>query len=329
MQQLRSPGVNTSTHADSAIIRVAGGIIIISFLLSALYLGRIVLEPLAIAVLLAFILAPPIRRLRRLHVGRVSSVILVVVFAFAVIGALAFVMETEVTRLATDLPQYQDNLRKKITSLNSALIPSGALKRASNTLSSLAEEFNSKREDPVSGTPETQPRNRSRAPIPVIVQPPEAPTFEYLQNLINPFITPLTMGGLIVLFLIFILFYREDLRDRVLRLAGHRDLQRTTAAMNDAGKRLSRYFLIQSAINGCFGLFIAVMLMLIGVPNSILWGMLAAILRFVPYIGTPIAAIFPLVLAAAIDPGWSKVIATAALFLVSEGVTGQAIEPVL
>ena len=137
------------------------------------------------------------------------------------------------------------------------------------------------------------------------------------------------MGGLLVLFLVFILFYREDLRDRMLRLGRTRDLQATTAAMNDAGKRLSRYFLIQATINGCFGLFIGTALWIIGVPNFVLWGMLAAILRFVPYVGTPISAVFPLVLASAIDPGWTKVLETALVFFAAELATGQAIEPIL
>ena len=138
------------------------------------------------------------------------------------------------------------------------------------------------------------------------------------------------MGGLLVLFLFFILFYREDLRDRMLRLGGTRDLQATTAAMNDAGKRLSRYFLVQAAINGGFGLLIGEAPLdhrrsKFHCPR----GMLAAILRFVPYVGTPLSAVFPLVLASAIDPGWTKVVETALVFLVAEVITGQAIEPVL
>ena len=161
------------------------------------------------------------------------------------------------------------------------------------------------------------------------MQKPQSATLQTIEELLSPIIEPISMAGLLVLFLVFILFYREDLRDRILRLGGTRDLQTTTAAMNDAGKRLSRYFLIQASINGCFGLFIGAALWIIGVPNFILWGMLAGILRFVPYVGTPMAAVFPLALASAIDPGWSKVLETALLFFVAELITGQAIEPVL
>ncbi len=313
---------------EGSIVRVACSLIIVSFVLAVLYLGRVILEPLAIAVLLAFVLSPPIRRLRGLFLGRVTSVIAVVVLALAIIGVLGFVMETQVARLAGEIPKYQHNLQEKITSFNKALISSGTLKQASSTLDSLASELGNKGGGS-QGKAGNGQASQQPAAIPVEVQKPQSATLQYIQELLSPIIEPISMGALLVLFLVFILFYREDLRDRMLRLGGTRDLQATTAAMNDAGKRLSRYFLIQAAINGCFGLVIGAGLSIIGVPNFILWGMLAAILRFVPYVGTPIAAVFPLVLASAIDPGWSKVLETALLFFAVEIVTGQAIEPVL
>jgi predicted PurR-regulated permease PerM len=125
--------------------------------------------------------------------------------------------------------------------------------------------------------------------------------------LITPLIHPLTTTGVVVIFVIFILLQRQDLRNRLIRLAGAQDLQRTTAAIDDAGQRLSRLFLTQLALNAAFGLVIGIGLWFIGVPSAPLWGMLAMILRFVPYIGAVIAAIFPLILAAAVDPGWTMV----------------------
>ena len=314
---------------EGSIVRVASAVIIVSFVLTLLYLGRVVLEPLAIAVLLAFVLTPPIRRLRSLFLGRVTSVIAVVGFALAILVALGFVMETQISHLAGEIPKYQQNIREKISSLNKALVSSGTLQQASSTLDSLASELGGK--GPTSSSPQGQAgkANQQPAPIPVEVQKPQSATLQTIEELLSPIIEPISMAGLLVLFLVFILFYREDLRDRILRLGGTRDLQTTTAAMNDAGKRLSRYFLIQASINGCFGLFIGAALWIIGVPNFILWGMLAGILRFVPYVGTPMAAVFPLALASAIDPGWSKVLETALLFFVAEVITGQAIEPVL
>ena len=314
---------------EGSIVRVASAVIIVSFVLTLLYLGRVVLEPLAIAVLLAFVLTPPIRRLRSLFLGRVTSVIAVVGFALAILVALGFVMETQISHLAGEIPKYQQNIREKISSLNKALVSSGTLQQASSTLDSLASELGGK--GPTSSSPQGQAgkANQQPAPIQVEVQKPQSATLQTIEELLSPIIEPISMAGLLVLFLVFILFYREDLRDRILRLGGTRDLQTTTAAMNDAGKRLSRYFLIQASINGCFGLFIGAALWIIGVPNFILWGMLAGILRFVPYVGTPMAAVFPLALASAIDPGWSKVLETALLFFVAEVITGQAIEPVL
>jgi AI-2E family transporter len=150
-----------------------------------------------------------------------------------------------------------------------------------------------------------------------------------LASLISPLINPLETTGIVVIFIIFILLQRQDLRNRLVRLAGSRDLQRTTAAIDDAAQRLSQLFLTQLALNAGFGVVIGLGLWLIGVPSPALWGMLAMVLRFVPYIGPPVAAIFPLVLAAAVGTGWGMVLWTAALFVVVESIVGQAIEPIV
>ena len=131
------------------------------------------------------------------------------------------------------------------------------------------------------------------------------------------------------IFVLFILLQRQDLRNRLVRLAGARDLQRTTAALDDAGQRLSRLFLTQLAVNASFGCVIGLGLWIIGVPSAPLWGMLAMIMRFVPYIGALISAIFPLILAAAVGSGWTMFLITAVLFIVAETVVGQAIEPLV
>jgi hypothetical protein len=147
--------------------------------------------------------------------------------------------------------------------------------------------------------------------------------------LISPLLHPLATTGIIIIFVIFILLQREDLRNRLIRLAGSHDLQRTTAALDDAASRLSRLFLIQLLLNGTFGVVIGIGLWLIGIPSAILWGILAAVLRFVPYIGAAIAAAFPLALAVAVDPGWTLLLWTLALFLVVEPVVGHVIEPMV
>ena len=173
------------------------------------------------------------------------------------------------------------------------------------------------------------PPGQETKPIPVEVRQPPPTTLESITALISPLLRPLTTTGIIAIFVIFILLQREDLRNRFIKLAGSHDLQKTTAALDDAAARLSRLFLIQLALNTAFGVVIGVGLWIIGIPNPILWGILAAILRFVPYIGAVISAIFPLALAAAVDPGWSMLLWTGALFLVVEPVVGHVIEPVL
>jgi AI-2E family transporter len=166
-------------------------------------------------------------------------------------------------------------------------------------------------------------------PIPVEVRQPDPGALQVLAALIEPLIRPLTTTGIVVIFVVFILLQQNDLRNRLVRLAGAKDLHRTTAALDDAGRRLSRLFLMQLALNAAFGVVIGAALWLIGVPSAPLWGMLAMIMRFVPYIGAFISAIFPLVLAAAVGPGWTMVLVTAALFLVAETIVGQAIEPLI
>ena len=158
---------------------------------------------------------------------------------------------------------------------------------------------------------------------------PDPGALQTLATLISPLIQPLATTGIIIIFVVFILLQQQDLRNRLIRIAGSHDLQRTTLAMDDAGKRLSRLFLMQLALNSAFGLIIGLGLWAIGVPSAPLWGLLAMALRFVPYIGAIVAAIFPLIVATAVDPGWSMMLKTAALFLIVEPLIGHVIEPMV
>jgi predicted PurR-regulated permease PerM len=184
---------------------------------------------------------------------------------------------------------------------------------------------------PASLNPSTQtpPAGQEARPIPVEVRQPPPTALESIGALISPLLRPLTTTGITAIFVIFILLQREDLRNRFIKLAGSHDLQKTTAALDDAATRLSRLFLIQLALNAAFGVVIGTGLWVIGIPSPVLWGILAAVLRFVPYIGAIISAVFPLTLAAAVDPGWSMLLWTAALFLVVEPLLGHVIEPLL
>ncbi len=325
---------------------VALGLVISAIVVSFLYVGREILVPLALASLLSFVLWPLIKLLRRARVGRTGSVLAAVILAIAGIAGLGAVMALQVSDLANELPGYEANLRAKVRAFKGAAAPSGAIGKAADAIEGLQQEF--KRDDKsttTSGDPASLPPAINRTPVeptsqglpagtqdrPVIVELHESPpsALHNFREFAGPLLSPLTTLALVILFLVFILMQREDLRDRVLRLAGGGDLQRSTLAMNDAGERLSRYFLIQLALNVCFGIVIGVGLALIGVPSPILWGILAGLMRFVPYVGSFIAAAFPLALAAAVDPTWTMFFATIALFLLTEPIAGQVVEPML
>ncbi len=307
---------------QASVTTILVGIVVVA----ALYFGREVLVPIALAVLLSFILSPFVRLLQRWYLPRVVAVAVVGLVAFSGIFGLGTLMVSQVNELAKDLPRYQTTLGAKIDSLRGAAAGTGTLERASEVLRDLSQEINKPKDN--SGVLLRDGAAPDK-PIPVEVRQPDPGALQTLTALIEPLIHPLTTTGIVVIFVIFILLQHQDLRNRLVRLAGAKDLQRTTAAIDDAGERLSRLFLTQLGLNACFGLIIGVGLWFIGVPSAPLWGMLAMILRFVPYIGAVISAIFPLILAAAVGSGWTMVLSTAALFLVVEIIAGQVIEPLV
>ncbi len=289
--------------------------------------------PVALAILLSFALASPVSALQRLKVPRGIAVVGVVLFAFAIIFALGSLIAAQLNRLAGDLPSYQVTIQSKIQSVRGITGGSSTLERAAGMLQDLGKELDKPKgavpEKSVSPSLGSPLGSRPVAPVPVEVLQPDPGALESLRSLIAPLISPLATTGIIVIFVIFILIQREDLRNRLIRLAGSHDLQRTTAALDDAGNRLSRLFLNQLLINTGFGILIGAGLWLIGIPSAVLWGILAAVLRFVPYIGSIIAAAFPLALAVAVQPGWSMLVWTAALFFVVEPAVGQIVEPMV
>ena len=300
--------------------------------MATLYFGREIFVPVALAILLSFVLAPVVNLLQRIRIPRAVAVVSVVALAFAAIFGLGGLMATQLTQLAGDLPRYQSTMREKIQSFRGATAGSGTLERAADMLQDLSKELDKPKDTArASAGPLVRQASPTGAvqPVPVEVRQPDPGALESLRTVISPLIHPLATTGIIVIFVIFILLQREDLRNRFIRLAGSHDLQRTTAALDDAGSRLSRLFLIQLVVNAAFGLAIGLGLWLIGVPSAVLWGILAGVLRFVPYIGAFIAAAFPLALAAAVDPGWSMLLWTLALFLVIEPVVGHVVEPMV
>ena len=310
-------------------MKAVAAVIIATIIIGALFFGRDVFVPIALAILLSFVLAPVVGMLQRWHIARALSVVSVVLLAFMSIFALGSVIATQVTELAADLPRYQFTMQEKIKSVRGAAATSGTLERAADVLQDLGKELNKPKDTPTTTPVQTPRPGQEVKPIPVEVRQPPPTALENLAALISPLIRPLTTTGITAIFVIFFLLQREDLRNRFIKLAGSHDLQKTTAALDDAATRLSRLFLTQLALNATFGIVIGTGLWVIGTPSPVLWGILAAVLRFVPYIGAIISAVFPLTLAAAVDPGWSMLLWTGALFLVVEPVMGHVIEPLL
>lgn len=327
-----SPRLPLPLFTSSSDARVASlqGLLIAAIVITALYVGREVLLPLALAILLSFVLTPALLLLRRLKVPRVLGVGIVVTFAFGIIFGLGWMMSQQATELAGELPRYQTVLAGKVAGLRRSAASIPAFQRATDALNALESELANPRPDTSVGSePSASTQaDEQKKPLQVEIHQPRAP-LELYQDILSTLLPPLVTAGIVILFVIFILLQREDLRDRLIRLIGASDLQRATSAMNDAAERLSHYFLRQVLINAAYGVFITLGLWLIGVPSPAVWGILAMLMRFVPYVGPFIAAAPPLLLAAVVDPGWSTFLITGALYLVSELVMGQMVEPMV
>ena len=306
---------------------------VVALLVTMLYVGREIFIPIAIAIPVSFVLSPPVLLLRRLGLGRVPSVLTVVLAALVIAFSVSAVLTRQVSELAVDLPLYQATINAKLDDLRDAAADNALFAKVSAALKKLGE-INPHRPAPSSApAPSDQPKNQltkgqeSERPIPVEVHQPDPGPFAVVETIAGTALSSLERAFIVFIFVIFILLQREDLRNRFIRLAGSRDLHRTTLAINDAAVRLSRFFLVQTLVNASFGVIVAVGLYFIGVPSPILWGVVAFLLRFVPYFGPFIAAGFPVALAATIDPGWGMPLETLALFLIVEPIIGQAVEP--
>jgi predicted PurR-regulated permease PerM len=307
----------------AALASLLSGVIVVA----VLYLARDALIPLALAILISFVLAPMARGLRRLGLPRVPAVVAVVGLTFGAILGIGALGTTQISQLAEQLPQYQANIREKIRTLKGATNSSVAT-RATSVIEDIGREISGSKSSQTS--PATQPLGaKDGAPVPVEIRPSTSNPLKVAAEFLQPIISPLATTGLVILFVIFILLQREDLRDRVIKLLGTRALNRTTEAMDEAATRLSRYFLLQTALNAGFGLIVGLGLWVIGVPSPLLWGIFTMLMRFVPYVGSLLAAVLPVALAAAVDPGWSMVLWTLALFMIGEPVMGHLIEPMV
>lgn len=288
-----------------------GAVSAIGLLIAAavLYLAREVLIPFALAGLLAFLLAPAVRRLERWKLGRAISTGIVVILGFSLIGAIAAVAGSQAVSLAAKLPEYRKNISAKIQELKKP--GDGKIAQAQKALKDL----------------ETQADPTPRPPLQV-TPTPQSP-YAQLLEFVTPFAKPLGAALAVIVFTILMLLYRESMREKLIALFGPRRMNLTTQALDEVSYRVSRYLFMQLVVNACFGIPFGIALYFIGIPNAMLWGLLATLLRFIPYAGVWIAASMPLALAFAVSDGWSQVGWVLGVFLGLELLLINVIEPLM
>ena len=283
--------------------------------IASLYWAQTFLIPLALSLLLTFLLTPLAAGLEKFGLGRVTSVIGVVLFIFSVLGAVAWIVALQFTSVANQLPIYQSNIRQKVIDIRGAG-KGGALENLKETAKEVTEELN---KDP----------STAQKPREVVVQGDEATTFWPFSPAAAPMLERLAGAGFVLVLTVFMLIRRENLRNRLIRLLGYGRLTITTKALEEAGQRISRYLIVQSLLNGSFGIAVGVALFFFGLPYAFLWGILAALLRFIPYVGSWAAAILPTALALAVFQGWLWPLLVLGLIASLEIVIATILEPLL
>lgn len=284
-------------------------------IIASLYWAQAFLVPLALALLFTFLLTPLVAGLENLGLRRVPSVIVVVLLVFSLLGAVAWVVALQFTSVANELPRYQSNIRQKIADIRGAG-KGGALEKVKETAKEVTEELKK----------ETSALQKPRE---VVVQGDEATTFWPFSPAAAPMFERLAGAGFVIVLTIFMLIRRENLRNRLIRLLGYGHLTITTRALEEAGQRISRYLVMQSLLNGSFGIAVGAALFFFGLPYAFLWGFLAALLRFIPYVGSWAAAILPTILALAVFHGWLWPLLVFGLIVALEIVIATILEPLL
>lgn len=321
----RVPLAASDSYAEWAAmlpsLKLLAGLLTMAVIIVALYFGRELLIPLALAVLLGFLLDPVVTGLKRVGLPRMAAVMIVVGGLLLVLGGASLLLGQQVRMLSEELPTYQSTIRQKVRDLRQSLEGPGFLRGALQTYDTVEREMQ-REESPPAAAPRPSPPPPQR----VIVQTPAPTPVQQAWAWLDRISEPVATAGIVLLFLVLILLGRNDLRDRMLRLMGG-NLHRSTDAMDEASRRISRYLAMQLVVNVTYAVPMALGLWLIGVPGAILWGVLAAVLRFVPYVGPAISALCPIALAFAVDPGWNIVLWTVGLIAVLELVSNNVIEP--
>jgi predicted PurR-regulated permease PerM len=290
-----------------------------------LYFAERIIIPLALAVLLTFILSPIVSRIQRAGATRVPAVLMVAALVFLLLAGIGWGVSTQIEKLAIDLPRQTKQIGAKLAPLRAAG------QKLLDRLHSFTHEVSGP------GTPEQSvnpDQTTESSPPPdekqvVVVRPEQPSVFDLLARVLGPVLEPLAMAGLVIVLVIFMLITREDLRNRLIGLLGMAQLPGTTKVFEDAANRLSRFLLAQLALNSAFGLLIGIGVFFLGVPYALVWGLLATILRFIPYLGVWLAAAFPVLLSLALAPGWSQPIWVISIFVVLDVIAANVIEPLL
>jgi predicted PurR-regulated permease PerM/CheY-like chemotaxis protein len=306
-----------SSATFQQVLATLGSIVLIVVSLS---LAQKILIPLVMAVLLTFILTPLVAALQRRGLKKVYAAVIVVLLVLALLGGLIWTVTSQLHTLASEMPQHQATITRKIASLRQE--SQGAIGRLWQMVQEISQEVE------MASSPGGQTETPGES-APVIVKTEPASQFPSVTVVAVPLLEALASAGLVTVLLIFMLVQREDLRNRLLRLIGHGRLTSTTKALDDAAQRISRFLLTQSIINAVFGGLFGAGLFFIGVPFALLWGFLAGCLRFIPYIGIWIALLFPFTYSIAVFPGWLQPVLVIGLCIALELVTGNFLEPVL
>jgi predicted PurR-regulated permease PerM len=305
---MMQPAINRVAKPTSLI--VLGGFVLV---VACLYWAQAVLIPVALAIFLTFLLGPLVSALQQKGFGRVPGVAVVILLTLVVLTSIGWVATAQVKSLAAELPAYRHNIREKIRYLR-GIGKDGALENIQKTVEEVEEEMER----------EERSSNAKKQP-PVVVQ--AEPSWRSLY--LGPLVKPIASAGLVFGLLIFMLAQREELRNRLIRLVGYRHLTITTKALDEAGRRISSYLLMQITINGCFGLIIGVTLFLIGLPYAFLWGLLSVPLLFIPLIGFWAAVAMPTILSLGVFTGWWWPLVVIGLFLGLKTIINMLLEPLL
>jgi predicted PurR-regulated permease PerM len=318
------PASSVTDPPPQALRDRALGIIATATVLALLFFARDVLVPITLAIILSLMIAPLIRALRHRGLGQTFSVLTAVVILAVSMAAVAGILVSQLVHMAANLPSYERTIEHKLRTLNESTV--GKFTALTGQGLHLTN-----RQPPDEAPAPLEPAETASEVAPIAVELHEAPPtpVQVIQKVLGSVWVPIETAGIVLVVLIFVLLEHEALRDRFIRIAGGSDIRLTTLAINDAGERLSRFFVSQFAVNAGFGLVIWLGLSVIGLPHPLLWGTLAGVLRFIPYLGVWIAALCSILLAAAVDSGWSLALFTLGIFVAVELIAAQLVEPQL